>query len=94
MRVRFPLPAHNVGWSSWLARESHNLKVEGSSPSPATKLKIKMGEEYTKQGKVMMASEAQTLRELVDLANEYKIPREDVVTIVPSKEGYVMVYYY
>ena len=26
--------------SSWLARQSHKLKVEGSSPSPATKTSI------------------------------------------------------
>lgn len=47
-----------------------------------------------KNGKTMIATEAQTIRELVDLANDYKIPREDVVSILPSKEGYVMVYYY
>lgn len=45
-------------------------------------------------GKIMSAVEAQTIRELVDLTNDYKIPREDVVSILPSKEGYVMVYYY
>lgn len=44
--------------------------------------------------KIMNAVEAQTIRELVDLANDYKIPREDVVSILPSREGYVMVYYY
>lgn len=25
-----------MGWSSWLAREAHNLEVAGSSPAPAT----------------------------------------------------------
>lgn len=45
-------------------------------------------------GKIMNAVEAQTIRELVDLANDYKIPREDVVSILSSREGYVMVYYY
>ena len=45
-------------------------------------------------GKIMNAVEAQTIRELIDLANDYKIPREDVVSILPSREGYVMVYYY
>ena len=25
-----------AGWSSWLARESHNLEVDSSSLSPAT----------------------------------------------------------
>lgn len=53
-----------------------------------------MGEVMVKNGKIMIAVEAQTIRELVDLANDYKIPREDVVSILPSREGYVMVYYY
>lgn len=53
-----------------------------------------MGEDMIKNGKIMSAVEAQTIRELVDLANDYKIPREDVVSILPSREGYVMVYYY
>lgn len=53
-----------------------------------------MGEEYTKQGKVMTATEAHTIRELVDLANEYNIAREDIITILPSREGYMMIYYY
>ena len=53
-----------------------------------------MGENTIKNGKMMVAVEAQTIRELIDLANDYKIPREDVVSILPSKEGYVIVYYY
>lgn len=39
-----------------------------------------------KNGKMMIAVEAQTIRELVDLANDYKIPREDVVSIFPQKK--------
>ena len=27
-----------AGWSSLVARQAHNLKVEGSNPSPATKI--------------------------------------------------------
>lgn len=53
-----------------------------------------MGEDMYKNGKIMNAVEAQTIRELADFANDYKIPREDVVSILPSREGYVMVYYY
>ena len=53
-----------------------------------------MGEDIIKKSKIMNAFEAQTIRELIDLANDYKIPREDVVSILPSKEGYVIVYYY
>lgn len=44
--------------------------------------------------KVMMATEAPTVRALVDYANEYNIPREDIVSIVSSREGYIMIYYY
>lgn len=53
-----------------------------------------MGEEMLKEGKIMNATEAQTIRELVDFANQYKIPREDIVQILNSREGYIMVYYY
>lgn len=53
-----------------------------------------MGEQMVKEGKVMSAIESQTLRELVDFANDYNIPREDIINILPSKEGYAMVYYY
>jgi hypothetical protein len=28
-----------AGWSSLVARQAHNLKVAGSNPAPATKLK-------------------------------------------------------
>ena len=34
-RIRFIL----AGWSSLVARQAHNLKVVGSNPAPATKLK-------------------------------------------------------
>ena len=42
----------------------------------------------------MIATEAQTIRELTDFTNNYEIPREDIVSILPSREGYIMVYYY
>lgn len=53
-----------------------------------------MGEDTLKDGKLITATEAQTVRELVDIANDYNIPKEDIISILPSKEGYVMVYYY
>ena len=31
--------AIDAGWSSLVARQAHNLKVAGSNPAPATKLK-------------------------------------------------------
>src|SRR6202051_3451998 len=36
-----PTPSHkpNAGWSSPVARQAHNLKVIGSNPIPATKIK-------------------------------------------------------
>lgn len=53
-----------------------------------------MGEDMIKDGKIMNAFEAQTIRELVDLANNCNISRSDIISILPSKEGYIMVYYY
>ena len=29
-----------AGWSSLVARQAHNLKVDGSNPSPATNISI------------------------------------------------------
>ena len=53
-----------------------------------------MGEITNNQSKEMLAVEFQSTRELTDYANEFNITRGDIVTILPSKEGYVMVYYY
>lgn len=77
-----------------VASQPHKLKVGSSNLPPATKFKKYMGEVMVNNGKIMTAAEAQTIRELVDLVNDCKIPREDVVSILPSKEGYIMVYYY
>lgn len=52
-----------------------------------------MGEDYSKDGKSMIAHEARTIRALVTLANSLKIPREDIVSIVPTDSGYIMIYY-
>jgi len=38
-----------------------------------------MGEESTKDGKVMLAITADSIRDLVSLSNELKIQREDIV---------------
>lgn len=53
-----------------------------------------MGEEILKESKILNANEAPTVRELVDFVNTYNIPREDIVTMLPSKEGYILIYYY
>lgn len=53
-----------------------------------------MGEETIKQNKIMTAIETLTMRDLVDYANEHNVLREDIVSILPAKEGYIMVFYY
>ena len=50
-----------------------------------------MGDSTNKE---MIAVEFQTTRELTDYANEFNITHGDIVTILPSKEGYIMIYYY
>ena len=64
----------------------------GALPTPATKLKYMR--EDNKEGKTMTATEAKTIRELVDLANDFRMSKEDIVSILPSREGYIMIYYY
>ena len=43
--------------------------------------------------KIMTAIAALTIRELVNIANEYGIKREDVVTIVKDNGQYVSIHY-
>lgn len=43
--------------------------------------------------KIMTAIAALTIRELVNLANEYGIKREDVITIVKDNGQYVLIHY-
>lgn len=95
MRVRFSYPALiKCGVLAVVASQAHNLKVGGSTPPPATNI-YNMGEENNiRYGKLMVASEAPTIREIVELANELHIPREDVVSILPSRDGFMIIYYY
>lgn len=53
-----------------------------------------MGEVILQNNKIMTAIDAQTIRELVDFANDYRIHKEDIISILPSREGYTMIYYY
>ena len=46
-----------------------------------------------KRGKIMTALPAPHIRALVDMSNELKIPREDVVTILDKGEEVVLIYY-
>ena len=43
--------------------------------------------------KIMTAIAALTIRELVHIANEYGIKREDVITIVKDNGQYVLIHY-
>lgn len=51
-------------------------------------------EEYNKEGKLLHATRARTIRELVDKTNKLGVPREDVVTILQETGYYVLLYYY
>ena len=46
-----------------------------------------------KRGKIMTALPAPHIRALVDMSNELKIPREDVVSILDRGEEVVLIYY-
>ena len=43
--------------------------------------------------KIMTAIAALTIRELVNIANEYGIKKEDVITIVKDNGQYVLIHY-
>ena len=47
-----------------------------------------------KNHKIMTAIDAPTIRQIVKIANELKLQREDIVGIFPLREGYIMIYYY
>ena len=47
-----------------------------------------------KNHKIMTATDAPTIRQIVKIANELKLQREDIVGIFPLREGYIMIYYY
>lgn len=47
-----------------------------------------------KEHKVITAFEASTVRELVDIANEYELTREDIIQILSTESGYIMICQY
>lgn len=51
-------------------------------------------EEYVKEGKLLHALRARSVRELVNKTNELNIQREDVITILQENGQYVLLYYY
>lgn len=52
-----------------------------------------MGESIVKNGKVMTAFTAPTIRTIIDIANELSIKREDIVTLTKESDQYILVYY-
>lgn len=52
-----------------------------------------MGESTVKNGKVMTAFTAPTIRTIIDIANELSIKREDIVTLTKEGDQYILVYY-
>lgn len=53
-----------------------------------------MGESTVKNGKVMTAITAPTIRAIVNSANELSIKREDIITLTKESNEYILVYYY
>lgn len=47
----------------------------------------------SKDGKVFAAFVVESIRDAVDIVHENQIPREDLVTILRDKEGYVVFCY-
>lgn len=47
----------------------------------------------TKDGKIFTAFLVQSIRDAVDVVHENQIPREDLVSILKDKEGYVVFCY-
>lgn len=96
MRVRFPYPALNIvgrgGPPSGLI--SLTPPVQLWYPQLIT---LSMEEiekrKMTKNGKTFTAIVVESIRDLVDVAQEEQIPREDMVAILKDKEGYVLFYY-
>lgn len=43
--------------------------------------------------KVMLTLTSKTIRELVTQVNEKQIQKEDIVSLLPTREQYVLVYY-
>lgn len=47
-----------------------------------------------KNGKIMQCTSAETIRELMDYANEIGIQREDIVVLLEKGGKYYLIYYY
>lgn len=47
----------------------------------------------TENGKIFTAIVVESIRDLVDVTQEEQISREDIVSILKDKDGYVLFYY-
>ena len=52
-----------------------------------------MGESTIKNGKVLTAITAPTIRGIIQIANKLSIKREDIVTLTKEEGQYILVYY-
>ena len=87
-----------------VANKAHNLEVESSSLSPATKLLYMEGIEKTKMTRakktngsevhqIMTALTDTTIRGIVRSANEEGIKREDIVSLLKENGQFVLIYF-
>lgn len=74
-----------------VASQPHKLEVGGSNPPPATTNNWYM--EDNKTYRVMLAIVAKNMREIVTKANKLGIQREDIVSILPEGDQFVLTYY-
>lgn len=51
-----------------------------------------MDKEFSKEGKTLIAIGRNTIREIVSYAVEEKVQREDIVTILPERGQFVLLY--
>jgi hypothetical protein len=75
---RRPATHDNAGWSSPVARQAHNLKVEGSNPSPATKIVRSLNH-------LNQAPEAQQLRAFLCPADVRKTPVGECLDLAANR---------
>ena len=62
-------------------------------PPPQLIKSISMGESTTKDGKVITAIYAPTVRAIVNAAREFSIQRDDIVSLEREGNQYILIYY-
>lgn len=87
-----------------VASKAHNLEVGGSSPPPVTKLlymeeieKAKMTRTKKTNGsedsQIMTVLTDTTIRGIVRAANEERIKKENIVSLLKENGQFVLIYY-